>query len=204
MKSQSAQAAKLNAARMDSSIEITANPSETPPASPSATPETTLDASAVPKPAPKASRSPKASASAAPKSSTSSAPKSVSRGSTLASKIIATAKSCLGVPYVWGGTSPKGFDCSGFVQYVFSRHGISLSRTASDQYNAGISVSKSSLKAGDLVFFETYKSGASHVGIYLGGSQFIHASSGAEKVMVSNLTSSYYTSHYIGARRVIN
>jgi cell wall-associated NlpC family hydrolase len=121
----------------------------------------------------------------------------------LASKVISTAKSFLGVPYVWGGTSPQGFDCSGFIQYVFVKNGVSLPRVASDQYKAGTGVSKSNLKPGDLVFFETYKSGASHVGIYLGANQFIHASSGAGKVTISDLTSSYYTSHYYGARRVI-
>lgn len=158
-------------------------PSPTPKPAPKATPKPT------PKPAPKATPAPTPKASAAP--------------SGTASKVIATAKSYLGVPYVWGGTSPSGFDCSGFIQYVFQKNGITLPRVTSDQYKVGTSVSKSNLIPGDLVFFETYKPGASHVGIYLGNNQFIHASSGQEKVMISNLTSTYYTQHYIGARRVI-
>ncbi len=107
------------------------------------------------------------------------------------------------MPYVWGGASPSGFDCSGFINYVYSKNGINLPRVTSDQYKAGSSVSKANLKPGDLVFFETYKPGPSHVGIYLGNNQFIHASSGSEKVIISSLTSSYYTEHYIGSRRVL-
>lgn len=120
-----------------------------------------------------------------------------------ADKIIATAKKYIGVPYVWGGESPSGFDCSGFVQYVFKVHGISLNRTTETQYNHGSYVSKSNLKPGDLVFFQnTYRAGISHVGIYIGNGQFIHASS-SKGVTISNLSSSYYTSHYYGARRIL-
>lgn len=109
----------------------------------------------------------------------------------------------MGVPYVWGGGTPDGFDCSGFIQYVYVQNGVSMPRTAAEQYNVGTSITKTQLKPGDLVFFETYKPGPSHVGIYLGGNRFIHASSGGGKVMVSNLTSAYYTEHYIGSRRVL-
>jgi cell wall-associated NlpC family hydrolase len=123
--------------------------------------------------------------------------------SSKASAIINTAKSLLGVPYVWGGASPSGVDCSGFIQYVFGKNGISMPRTAADQYKVGTSISKGDLRPGDLVFFETYKPGASHVGIYLGSGSFIHASSGKGEVTISNLSSSYYTSHYLGSRRVI-
>ncbi len=120
-----------------------------------------------------------------------------------ADKIIATAKKYIGVPYVWGGESPSGFDCSGFVQYVFKVHGISLNRTTETQYKHGSYVSKSNLKPGDLVFFQnTYRAGISHVGIYIGNGQFIHASS-SKGVTISNLSSSYYTSHYYGARRIL-
>jgi cell wall-associated NlpC family hydrolase len=120
-----------------------------------------------------------------------------------ADAIIATAKKYIGVPYLWGGTSPKGFDCSGFVQYVFKAHGISLNRTCETQYKHGTYVSKSNLKPGDLVFFQnTYKAGISHVGIYIGDGKFIQASS-SKGVVISNLSSSYYVSHYYGARRIL-
>lgn len=123
--------------------------------------------------------------------------------SSTADKIVATAKKYIGVPYVWGGESPSGFDCSGFVQYVFKAHGISLNRTCETQYKHGSYVSKSNLKPGDLVFFQnTYKAGISHVGIYIGNGKFIHSSS-SKGVTISNLSSSYYTSHYYGARRIL-
>ncbi len=174
---------------------FTAEPA-TPPASASATPKATPKATQ--KSTPQATQKATAKAPA-------STPKATATSTTsgTASKIIATAKNYLGVPYVWGGSSPSGFDCSGFIHYVYNKHGISLPRVSADQYKAGTSVSKSNLRPGDLIFFETYKPGPSHVGIYLGNNQFIHASSGAKKVMISDLTSSYYTSHYIGARRVI-
>ena len=128
---------------------------------------------------------------------------SASSSSSKADAIITTAKKYIGVPYVWGGTTPSGFDCSGFVQYVFKAHGISLNRTCVTQYKHGTYVSKSNLKPGDLVFFQnTYKSGISHVGIYVGNGQFIHASS-SKGIVISNLSSSYYMSHYYGARRVL-
>lgn len=123
--------------------------------------------------------------------------------SAIADKIIATAKKYIGVPYVWGGTSPSGFDCSGLVQYVFKQHGISLNRTTVTQYKQGTYVSKASLKPGDLVFFQnTYGSGISHVGIFIGNGQFIHASS-SKGVMISSLSNTYWASHYYGARRVL-
>ena len=123
--------------------------------------------------------------------------------SSKADQIIATAKQYLGVPYVWGGTSPSGFDCSGLVYYTFRQHGIYLNRTAATQYQHGVYVSKSNLQPGDLVFFQnTYKAGISHVGIYVGNGQFIHASS-SQGVTISYLSNSYWASHYYGARRVI-
>ncbi|MCX7773246.1 MAG: C40 family peptidase, partial [Clostridia bacterium] len=136
-------------------------------------------------------------ASATPKVS------AASTTSSLASSIISTAKSYLGVPYVWGGTTPSGFDCSGYIQYVFAKNGISMPRTAAEQYTMGTGVSKSDLRPGDLVFFQTYKPGASHVGIYLGNNQFIHESSGAGEATISSLTSAYYVQHYLGSRRII-
>jgi cell wall-associated NlpC family hydrolase len=119
-------------------------------------------------------------------------------------RIIQTAEYYLGAPYVWGGASTSGFDCSGLIHFIFVAKGVNIPRVTEDQYNAGISVSQSQLKKGDLVFFTTYKPGPSHVGIYIGNRQFIHASSGAGKVITSSLDNSYYASHYIGARRVLN
>lgn len=115
--------------------------------------------------------------------------------------IINTAERYMGVPYVWGGESPAGFDCSGYTQYVMKQNGISIPRTAAEQFAAGISIARGSLKMGDLVFFTTYKPGASHVGFYIGNNQFIHASSAGGEVTISSLETEFYSSHYIGARR---
>ena len=123
--------------------------------------------------------------------------------SNLANQIIANAKKHLGTPYVWGGTTPKGFDCSGLTQYVFKQSGISLPRTTTEQVKMGTYVSKSSLRPGDLVFLQnTYRQGVSHVGIYIGDGQIIHASS-SKGVVISKLSSSYYTQHYHSARSVL-
>jgi cell wall-associated NlpC family hydrolase len=119
-----------------------------------------------------------------------------------ATAIINTAKGLMGVPYVWGGSTPSGFDCSGFTSYVMAKNGITIPRTAALQFGSGTSVAKANLKIGDLVFFTTYTAGASHVGFYLGDGNFIHASSAAGKVTISNLnTSSYYSSRFLGGRR---
>ncbi len=121
-----------------------------------------------------------------------------------ASEVITTAHKYLGVPYVWGGSTVSGFDCSGYTQYVLKQNGISIPRTAAEQFTVGKPVAKTNLKVGDLVFFTTYKPGPSHVGFYIGDGKFIHASSGAKQVTISELAGEYYTSRYIGARRVIN
>jgi len=115
------------------------------------------------------------------------------------SNIILTAKSYLGVPYVYGGSTPKGFDCSGYIQYVFNQHGISLPRTVAQMWNYGKSVS--SLQVGDLVFFNTSGSGVSHAGIYIGNNQFIHAGS-STGVTIASLNNSYWKPRYLGAKRV--
>jgi cell wall-associated NlpC family hydrolase len=113
--------------------------------------------------------------------------------------LIADASELIGVPYVWGGTTTSGFDCSGFIQYVFKKNGVNLPRTAAQQYNAGSSVS--SPQVGDIVFFETYKAGPSHNGIYIGNNQFIHAGS-STGVTIANMNSSYWSQRYLGAKRV--
>ncbi len=127
----------------------------------------------------------------------------VSRGSSvIARRVVQTSMQYMGVPYVFGGTSPSGFDCSGYVRYVFAQAGISLPRMADEQYYSTTPISTAELRAGDLVFFSTYTYGPSHVGIYLGDGQFIHASS-SYGVSIASLSGSYWTATYIGARRVL-
>ncbi len=119
------------------------------------------------------------------------------------SSIVDTAKKYLGVPYLWAGTTPAGFDCSGFTQYVFRQHGIQLNRTTLDQYKQGVYVSRNALQPGDLVFFQnTYRPGISHVGIYVGDGNFIHASS-SQGVVITALSNSYWSPKYYGARRIV-
>lgn len=114
------------------------------------------------------------------------------------SNLIATASSFKGTPYVWGGTTPAGFDCSGFIQYVFNQYGKKLPRTTKELFNQGQSVS--TLQAGDIVFFTTYRSGPSHAGIYIGDRQFIHSGS-SNGVTHASLDSSYWSKRYLGAKR---
>ena len=120
------------------------------------------------------------------------------------SSIVETALSHLGTRYVYGGASAGGFDCSGFTMYVFAQVGIKLPHGATSQLSYGTEVSRSDLQPGDLVFFQDYGYTASHVGIYIGGDQFIHASSSyynGHCVVISSLTETYYNSHYYTARR---
>ena len=117
------------------------------------------------------------------------------------SSIVETALSHLGTRYVYGGASAGGFDCSGFTMAVFAKFGYSLSHGASDQYYTATSVSSEERQAGDLVFFDTF-GGISHVGIYLGGGQFIHASSSGG-VKINSLYESYYAACYLGAGRIL-
>jgi cell wall-associated NlpC family hydrolase len=111
--------------------------------------------------------------------------------------VVGIAMHYLGVPYVWGGSSPRGFDCSGLVMYVFAQIGVSLPHSSYAMFNMGTPVGLSQLEPGDLVFF----SGASHMGIYIGGGQFIHAPHTGDVVKISSL-SGYYASAFIGGRRI--
>ena len=125
----------------------------------------------------------------------------VEQTSELGLKIVAEAKKYIGVPYVWCGSSPSGFDCSGFTQYVARACGISINRTAANQWKNGTYVEKSDLQPGDLVFFaNTYKKGISHVGIYVGNGMFLHASDNG--IAYGDLNTEYNLSHYYGARRL--
>ena len=117
--------------------------------------------------------------------------------------VIKTAEKYLKTPYRFGGESPRGFDCSGFVKFVYDKHGKKLPRTADVQYKTGKKVARSKLKPGDLVFFNTYGKGVSHVGIYYGGGNFIHASS-SRGVIITKLEESYWKPRYLGARRIMN
>jgi cell wall-associated NlpC family hydrolase len=112
--------------------------------------------------------------------------------------VVGIAMQYLGVPYVWGGASPGGFDCSGFVMFVYSQLGVSLPHHAADQFNYGTPVSRDQLEPGDLVFFD----GLGHVGIYIGGGQFIHAPHTGDVVKISSLDDSWYAATYVGARRL--
>ena len=126
-----------------------------------------------------------------------------SAGSVTGQQIVAEAKKHLGAPYVWGGASPSGFDCSGFVYYVLKTLGYSPYRTPEDQYNQGTYVAKAELQPGDIVFFHgTYANSISHVGIYTGEGQFIHAPNSCSVVSYSDLTTGYWSDHYYGARRM--
>ena len=119
-------------------------------------------------------------------------------------RIVSEAKNYLGTPYVYGGSSPSGFDCSGFVQYVFRQCGYSITRTAVTQSYDGYSVSTSSLQPGDiLIFGNGSNTGIGHSGIYIGGGQFIHASSGGGRVMISELSQAYYAARLYDARRIV-
>jgi len=122
--------------------------------------------------------------------------------STLVRRVIQTALRYQGVPYVFGGTTPGGFDCSGFTRYVLAQVGVYLPRAADEQYEVGNHVSYSRLQSGDLVYFSTYEAGASHVGIYLGDGQFVSATS-SRGIAIARMDGGYWGDRYIGARRVL-
>lgn len=119
------------------------------------------------------------------------------------SKLNSAIKPVIGVSYKMGGTTTKGFDCSGFTSYVFKELGVTLPRSSVSQYKVGTAVPKSQLKPGDLVFFNTSGRGVSHVGIYVGGGKFAHSSS-SKGVTITPINSSYFGKRYIGAKRVMS
>lgn len=126
---------------------------------------------------------------------------------TLGEEIVAKAMEYLGAPYVYGASGPKAFDCSGFTSYIYKQFGYTINRTASYQFKCnGVSVGKDDLQPGDLVFFRDPGSSkaATHVGIYIGDGQFIHAASTSTgRVVVSSLSSSYFAPRYVGAKRIV-
>lgn len=129
---------------------------------------------------------------------------SSSTGSATGAAILSKAQSYLGTPYVYGGASPSGFDCSGFVSYVYSTFGISVGRTPAAQASAGSQVDKASLQVGDIVLFAgTGGSGITHTGIYAGNGQFIHSPNSRSTVSYSDLTSGYWSEHFYCGIRVV-
>lgn len=118
--------------------------------------------------------------------------------------IVEFAKKYLGYSYVYGGTTPSGFDCSGFVYYVFNSCGYKLSRSCYAQSTSGIAVSKGDLQLGDLIFFNNGSNGSiGHVGIYIGSGQFIHAANPSRGVVTDTINSGYYNTYYYSARRIV-
>jgi cell wall-associated NlpC family hydrolase len=116
--------------------------------------------------------------------------------------LVGTALSLRGAPYRNGGGTPAGFDCSGFTQYVYAQHGVSLPREVREQSRVGKKVKPANLAPGDLIFFSTIEPGASHVAIAIGGDQFVHAPSSSGVVRVERFTVGYWSERFLGARRV--
>lgn len=162
---------------------------------------------ATPRPFPTPNRRSPATPSPAPTGSAGSTPgvngARLEGGSSIGYSVTGTALELRGTPYRNGGADPSGFDCSGFVQYVFAQHGVIVPRQVIDQFRAGTDVAAAQLQPGDLVFFTTVAPGASHVGIALGGDEFVHAPSSTGEVRVEHLSAAYWSTRFVGARRVL-
>jgi peptidoglycan endopeptidase LytF/peptidoglycan endopeptidase LytE len=159
-------------------------------------------ADAPPQAAPKAQPASSSSSSTRSGSSRGSAPSAQVESSDKGSRIVNIAMQYVGYRYRYGGSSPSGFDCSGFVYYVLNKAGVPVGRSMEAQLNSGPRVSSKSLEPGDLVFFvNTYKRGLSHAGIYIGNGKFVHAENESTGVVVSALWSSYWAGHYYTAVR---
>ena len=117
--------------------------------------------------------------------------------------VAGTALALRGAPYREGGADPNGFDCSGFVQYVFGQHAVPMPRSVAEQARSGRAIEPGEIEPGDLVFFSTVSPGASHVGIAIGGDEFVHAPSGRGEVRVERLSAPYWAQRFVGSRRVL-
>lgn len=137
-------------------------------------------------------------AATAPPAGTAAAP-----NGSVAAQIIDFARTFLGYPYIYGTAGPNSFDCSGLMYYVYSQFGYNLHRTSYDQAKDGVAVNRSNLQPGDLLFFSQNGETISHVGMYIGNNEMLHASTPTTGVIISDINSDYYVSHYVTARRVL-
>lgn len=187
----------------------TPTPEPTPEPTPTQAPKQVASSSETKASRGTTTRSSSSTSSSSTTNSSSSASSSSAKGSGSylgsggAEAVVELALQYNGAAYVWGGESPNGFDCSGFVKYIYATAaGVSLPHSATTQANYGVAVDKSELRPGDLVFFETYTAGISHVGIYIGNNQFIHAANSRSGVKITSLGSGGYEK-YKGAVRLL-